>query len=64
MSLKFTEDFTSFFLQAVKKVVSTEYAEAENKDLKAPHSLFSEEHREVRAKGDEWMKKIDESCAL
>lgn len=44
--------------------MSTEYAEAENKDLKAPHSLFSEEHREVRAKGDEWMKKIDESCAL
>ncbi|XP_057247440.1 ankyrin repeat-containing protein NPR4 [Beta vulgaris subsp. vulgaris] len=52
------------WFKAVKKVVSTEYAEAENKDLKTPHSLFSEEHEELRAKGEEWMKKTAESCAL
>ncbi|KAL2926548.1 Ankyrin repeat-containing protein ITN1 [Bienertia sinuspersici] len=41
-----------------------EYAEAENEDENTPHALFSEEHEELRSKGEQWMKKTAESCAL
>lgn len=41
-----------------------EYAEAENENQKTPHALFSEEHEGLRVKGEEWMKKTAESCAL
>jgi len=44
--------------------VSLEYAEAKNKDHKTPHALFTESHEQLRAKGEEWMKKTAESCAL
>ncbi|XP_021719643.1 ankyrin repeat-containing protein ITN1-like [Chenopodium quinoa] len=52
------------WFKAVKKVVRPEYVEAENEDKKTPQTLFSEEHEELRAKGEQWMKKTAESCAL
>lgn len=41
-----------------------EYAEAQNKDNKTPQALFTEEHEGLRVKGEQWMKKTSESCAL
>ena len=41
-----------------------EYVHAENDDHKTPQALFSEEHEVLRSKGEEWMKKTAESCAL
>lgn len=52
------------WFQAVEKVVRPEYAEAKNEDGKTPRALFTKEHEELRAKGEEWMKKTAESCAL
>ncbi|KAL9236640.1 hypothetical protein vseg_011283 [Gypsophila vaccaria] len=52
------------WFKAVERIVRPEYTEAENKDQKTPHDLFSEEHEGLRAKGEEWMKKTAESCAL
>ncbi|KAK9681621.1 hypothetical protein RND81_10G015700 [Saponaria officinalis] len=52
------------WFKAVERIVRPEYTEAENKDRKTPHDLFSEEHEGLRAKGEEWMKKTAESCAL
>lgn len=48
----------------MKRIVRPEYIEAENNDHKTPHTLFSEEHEGLRTKGEEWMKKTAESCAL
>lgn len=52
------------WFEAVKEIVRPEYAEAENDDHKTPQALFSEEHEVLRSKGEEWMKKTAESCAL
>ncbi|KMS96654.1 hypothetical protein BVRB_8g201160 isoform B [Beta vulgaris subsp. vulgaris] len=52
------------WFKAVKKIVRPEYIEAENNDRKTPHALFREEHERLRTKGEEWMKKTAESCAL
>uniref|UniRef100_A0A803M228 PGG domain-containing protein n=1 Tax=Chenopodium quinoa TaxID=63459 RepID=A0A803M228_CHEQI len=52
------------WFKAVKRIVRPEYIEAENNDHKTPHALFSEEHERLRTKGEDWMKKTAESCAL
>lgn len=52
------------WFEAVKNVVSLEYAEAKNKNHKTPRALFTESHEQLRAKGEEWMKKTADSCAL
>lgn len=52
------------WFEAVRKVVRPEYAEAENNEGKTPEALFTEEHEGLRMKGEEWMKKTAESCAL
>ena len=44
--------------------MSSEYAEAKNKEQKTPRALFTEKHEQLRVKGEEWMKKTAESCAL
>ncbi|XP_057544056.1 ankyrin repeat-containing protein At5g02620-like [Amaranthus tricolor] len=52
------------WFKAVEKVVSSEYAEAENKQKKSPRVLFSEKHENLRVKGEEWMKQTAQSCSL
>ncbi|CAO2842600.1 unnamed protein product [Amaranthus hypochondriacus] len=52
------------WFETVKKIVRPEYAEAQNKDNKTPQALFTEEHEGLRVKGEQWMKKTSESCAL
>ncbi|XP_057536764.1 ankyrin repeat-containing protein ITN1-like isoform X2 [Amaranthus tricolor] len=52
------------WFKAVKKIVRPEYAEAKNCDKKTPQALFTEEHENLRVKGEAWMKKTAESCAL
>ncbi|CAO2823675.1 unnamed protein product [Amaranthus hypochondriacus] len=52
------------WFKAVEKVVSSENAEAENKQKKSPRVLFSEEHENLRVKGEKWMKQTAQSCSL
>ncbi|KNA15068.1 hypothetical protein SOVF_101590 isoform A [Spinacia oleracea] len=52
------------WFKAVEKVVSSEYAEAENKSYKTPRALFTERHEGLRAKGEEWMKQTAQSCSV
>lgn len=52
------------WFQAVEKIVRPENAVAENDEHKTPQALFSKEHEVLRSKGEEWMKKTAESCAL
>ncbi|KAI9178582.1 hypothetical protein LWI28_028187 [Acer negundo] len=52
------------WFKEVKKVVQPLYAEGENKDRKTPRALFSEQHKELMGKGEEWMKTTAESCMI
>ncbi|KAL2931560.1 Ankyrin repeat-containing protein ITN1 [Bienertia sinuspersici] len=52
------------WFKAVEKVVSPEYAEAENNNHKTPHALFTEKHEGLRTKGEEWMKQTAQSCSV
>ncbi|XP_057544951.1 ankyrin repeat-containing protein NPR4-like [Amaranthus tricolor] len=54
----------ALWFKTVMKIVRPEYIEAENDDHKTPQALFSEEHEELRTKGETWMRKTSESCAL
>ncbi|XP_021766937.1 ankyrin repeat-containing protein ITN1-like isoform X1 [Chenopodium quinoa] len=52
------------WFKAVEKVVSSEYAEAENNNHKTPRALFTEKHEGLRIKGEEWMKQTAQSCSV
>ncbi|XP_056695956.1 uncharacterized protein [Spinacia oleracea] len=62
------------WFEAVKDVVQPHYAVAKNisketpqnarESGKTPHALFTEEHKDLRLQGEEWMKKTAESCTL
>ncbi|KAK9181460.1 hypothetical protein WN944_024597 [Citrus x changshan-huyou] len=52
------------WFQAVKKVVPRKLAEAKNKKGLTPRALFSEQHRDLKEKGEKWMKDTASSCML
>ncbi|CAO2821873.1 unnamed protein product [Amaranthus hypochondriacus] len=56
------------WFEAVKDVVQPHYAVAENSPTvgpqMTPQALFTEEHKNLRLEGEEWMKKTAESCTL
>ncbi|KAL5842801.1 hypothetical protein ACOSQ3_013404 [Xanthoceras sorbifolium] len=52
------------WFKEVKKVVQPLYADAKNKNGKTPRALFTEQHRELMGKGEEWMKNTAESCMV
>ncbi|KAL2921666.1 Ankyrin repeat-containing protein ITN1 [Bienertia sinuspersici] len=50
--------------QVVKDLVMPQVAEGKDKDGKTPLSLFTEEHKELREAGEEWMRKTAGSCSV
>ncbi|KAL5840730.1 hypothetical protein ACOSQ4_013338 [Xanthoceras sorbifolium] len=52
------------WFKEVKKVVQPLYTEAKNENGKTPRALFTEQHRELMGKGEEWMKNTAQSYLL
>ncbi|KAK9724024.1 hypothetical protein RND81_05G042400 [Saponaria officinalis] len=52
------------WFEIVKKIVQPQYAIATNHNGETPEALFTKEHEDLRAKGEEWMKTTANSCTL
>ncbi|KAL5842797.1 hypothetical protein ACOSQ3_013400 [Xanthoceras sorbifolium] len=52
------------WFKELSKVVKPIYAERKNQSGKTPKALFTEDHRDLMVKGEEWMKKTAESCMI
>nr|GEV12849.1 ankyrin repeat-containing protein [Tanacetum cinerariifolium] len=48
----------------VESMIPPSYRERKNKDGLTPHELFTKEHRELVAKGEEWMKGTASQCMV
>ncbi|KAJ8773926.1 hypothetical protein K2173_009357 [Erythroxylum novogranatense] len=52
------------WFKAVEQVVQPSYKEFRNKDGKRPQQVFTEEHKELVAEGEKWMKNTASSCSF
>ncbi|CAI9773358.1 unnamed protein product [Fraxinus pennsylvanica] len=52
------------WFKEVEKIVSHSLFDMKNDDHKTPRELFSEEHKNLREDGEEWMKETASSCMV
>ncbi|KAF7120361.1 hypothetical protein RHSIM_Rhsim13G0212100 [Rhododendron simsii] len=52
------------WFEAVKKLMSPRYIDWKNNYGKTPAMIFTEEHKELVAKGEKWMKDTANSCTI
>ncbi|XP_038693140.1 ankyrin repeat-containing protein At5g02620-like isoform X2 [Tripterygium wilfordii] len=52
------------WLKEVERIVHPKYKEMTNKDGKTARALFTDEHKELKKEGEEWMKKTAESSTV
>ncbi|KAL9227989.1 hypothetical protein vseg_003616 [Gypsophila vaccaria] len=52
------------WFEIVKQMVQPQYAIATNHDGITPQALFTAEHEDLRARGEEWLKTTANSCTL
>ncbi|XP_031262321.1 ankyrin repeat-containing protein ITN1-like isoform X3 [Pistacia vera] len=53
-----------WWFKEVRKIVNTSDAQAKNDDGKTPIALFNEKHRDLKEKGEKWMKDTANSCMI
>lgn len=53
-----------YYIQEVKKIVQPAYRENKNSKGETPAMVFTEEHKMLVKKGEEWMKQAATGCSL
>lgn len=56
--------FHNLLAQEVEDLVMPQFAEVQNSAGKTPLTLFTEQHKDLRAAGEEWMRKTASSCSV
>ncbi|KAL5540357.1 hypothetical protein UlMin_043026 [Ulmus minor] len=52
------------WFEEVKKVISPSLKEVRNADDETPQELFTESHKDLKEKGEKWMKDTAQSCTV
>ncbi|KAJ4702453.1 Ankyrin repeat family protein [Melia azedarach] len=61
-ALQFQRELQWF--KQVEKLVQQDYIEAKNRKGHTPRALFTEQHKDLREKGEKWMKDTATSCMV